>query len=197
MTTRLRYSQMILALLAVTGCASNDATRSLARHTGAYVQTLATATNRFIELQREHNKQNAARLTSMNAAADEQRGNARQQQFAWTDSGDTTRRATFERATALSPDAVVASLKASPVEPPVLESGPAGYEAAVQALAKVTAKPKASTQLEELVGFVVAVHKEYGNLQDKAAKDAQQTQATTEKADRESTTAGLDAANRK
>jgi len=164
------------------GCASTPEVRGLADKTGHFVSSLQSGTNDFIESQNRLNGQNAARLDHLVALQSPARAAVRQQRLAWTDAGDRVRLSMEDAAIARSAEDIIAGLETKATSSP--EVSAPSYEKTLKALADVAAKPKATVALRELIGFGQEVYAKYGELQEKAKKDAEATDPASNATDK-------------
>ncbi len=134
------------------GCASNKEYRALASSTGVYVENLKQGTNEFIAQQNALNAENASRLDRLAGERESAALAARGQAIAWTHAKDAPALATYQAATALPAEAIVAQMSGAATRAPALEDAGAAdaYGKASEALAKLAAKP---SDMDALLGL--------------------------------------------
>ena len=176
---------LALSLPLLAGCASNKEYRALASSTGVYVENLRQGTNEFIAQQSALNAENASRLDRLAGEREGAALAARGQAIAWTHAKDAPALATYQAATALPADAILAQMSGAATRAPVLEDAGAaeGYGKASEALAKLAAKPSDMNALLGLLAYADAVNSAYSDLKDEAKEDAAETGGTSDEAD--------------
>jgi hypothetical protein len=180
-----RHLTILILGLAAAGCANNSQFRNLASRTGTVVEGLNRGTAEFIESQTTLNNENADRLDMLGLMAQGRATRARRQELAWTAGNVTQPLAAYQAATALTPDALVASLNPSATRHPGLSDADAleAYTGSRDALVALSRRPSAYNILTGLLTYAGAVQAAHDELTQDAEDDAEATSNATDTAD--------------
>ena len=171
-------------LLALSGCASTQSSRTLATSTGLYVGSLNEGTAAFVEDQNVLNAANAAHLDRLAAYERPDRVNITRQRLSWTVTGERDKLAALDSATSVSSDAILAQM-APTVSDPLRVANTTGtnYDAALKRLGELSRKPKPLDLFKGALAYLGKVKESYDKLADDAAKAAEASTTNTTAAD--------------
>ena len=183
-------------VLALGGCASNDAFSTLATRTNAAAKSYQTDLNRFVVLQDRLVVEGDQRLKRMNAETASMRAGVRRQTNAWAAENRTDLVARQELVSASANAAAVAGdLEMQTLVPPALDASDINKKLSDGLKAQaVVAKPRsARDRIEALIGGLEASKDEFDRLAKEAEEKAKAAEAEASKVKTATDTAALPA----
>ncbi len=157
------------ALLALPSCANNEAIRSLAAKTAAAAQSYSTATADFAAAQASAAGQDRSRISTLKAYSLEPAGESSLFLRSWKLAGDKAKAEKFASATAVGPDAIVASLGPAPAAPQAAKRNGVDLKSPVKTLTQISQAPDLLSQATFLGAYGQAVNDEIEKIR-KAAQ---------------------------